>query len=286
MRFRTETEPVRAGLQITHDSHIFMAGSCFSDNISARLLAGGFNVCSNPSGTLYNPLSISSMIDDLLSEREFVVDDLVCSGGVFHSMNHHSSFSSVDPDEALRRINMAAKAGAGALRRSDVMILTFGTAWVYERNGRVVANCHKLPAGEFTRRRLGVDEAVAAIAGTILAVRNIVPDLGVILTVSPVRHVADGLHGNNLSKAVLHLACDEVVRSIPGTVYFPSFEMVNDDLRDYRFYDADMKHPSTVAVEYVYSRFKETFMSVETRERARAFESVSRREAHRQIVKT
>lgn len=284
MRFRTETEPLRTSMRITHDTPVFMAGSCFSDNISSRLVRGGFEVCANPSGTLYNPLSIEAMLNALVAERRFTEDGLVECDGVWHSMDHHSSFSSRRRSEVVSKINEACRDGARALRSAGIMILTFGTAWVYSRGGSVVANCHKLPAAEFVRRRIDVDEAAGAIGRSVTAARSVNAALPVVLTVSPVRHVADGLHGNSLSKATLLLACDMVCREFDDVIYFPSFEMLNDDLRDYRFYDADMKHPSPVAVDYVYERFTAAFMSDDTVRKARCAEAEWCRASHRTLV--
>lgn len=284
MRFRTETEPVRTSMRITYDTPVFMAGSCFSDNISARLVRGGFDVCANPSGTLYNPLSIEAMIHALVAERRVTEEELVECSGVWHSMDHHSSFSSRQRAAVVDKVNDAYSHGARALRGAGIMILTFGTAWIYTRAGRVVANCHKLPAVEFDRRRLDVDEAAGAIGRAVTAARSVNAALPVVLTVSPVRHVADGLHGNNLSKATLLLACDRVCRDFKDVIYFPSYEMLNDDLRDYRFYDADMKHPSPVAVDYIYERFSGTFMSDDTRRKALCAEAEWRRAAHRSLI--
>ncbi len=265
MEFRTVLVPQRSAFTVDHSRAGLIAGSCFSEHIAARLTAARFPVTANPTGILFNPASIAAMIRRLSDPVPYVLSDLRRGRGLWFSFDHHGSFSRPDPEEALSGINRALAAGAEAFSRADYAIFTFGTAWAYRSaaEGRIVANCHKCPVSEFIRSRLTVesivDEYSALVEGPLAGKQ-------VLLTVSPVRHVGDGLAGNAASKAVLRLAAETLVERYPARVfYFPSYEMLVDDLRDYRFYAADMVHPSEVAVEYVWQRFAEFAMEPATR---------------------
>lgn len=238
-------------------------GSCFAAHIGGWLRDGKMPVCVNPFGVLYNPASIAQALERLASGRPFGEDELFEHNGLWHSFRHHGDFSGPDRETTLANINHALTDGATALKGADYLILTLGTAWVYERQGRVVANCHKLPAREFTRRRLPVAEMVGMLAEQI----DRWPGKRVILTVSPVIHRGDGMVENQLSKSSLIVAAHELASRFPGRVhYFPAYEIVTGELRDYRFYAEDMCHPSPLAVEVVRERFAGTLLSPEARE--------------------
>lgn len=309
MDFRTVIKPAPATVRIDHSSGIVMLGSCFSDNIGRRLLDGLFDVDVNPMGTLYNPASIASALDDIMARREFAAADLFEHDGRWHSFAHHSRFSGTDPEKVLRGINSRLRTAHDNLRRAGVLIVTLGTAWIFtlRATGRVVSNCHKLPSAMFVRSRMSVDEIVAQWQPLLVRLREFNPSLQVIFTVSPIRHLADGAHGNQLSKATLLLAVDRLIEEsstvMPSEVvcpdgsvllidpvppmaveYFPAYEALMDDLRDYRFYAADMTHSSETAVDYVYSLFAESHMSEATRDLATACRKVTRRLAHRPMT--
>lgn len=217
-------------------------------------------VCVNPFGVLYNPASISQALERLASGRPFGEDELFENNGLWHSFGHHGDFSGQDRETTLAKINHALTDGAAALTKADYLMLTLGTAWVYEWQGKVVANCHKLPAREFTRRRLSVAEMVELLAEQI----DRWPKKRVFLTVSPVIHRGDGMVENQLSKSSLIVAVHELVSRFPGRVfYFPAYEIVTGELRDYRFYAEDMCHPSPLAVGVVRERFAEGLLSPE-----------------------
>ncbi len=237
---------------IRYSDHILMLGSCFADNIAAQMSEYYFQITANPFGTLYNPVSIANA---LALTR---VPDLVEWGGMFHSMYHHGAFSSPDCEQVRRSVEQSICRMQQAFAEASVVIITFGTAWVYERNGMVVANCHKLPASQFTRRRLSAEEIVTVWQPILAAC----PDKQFIFTVSPIRHIKDGLHQNQLSKATLLLAIDRLLDS--HTAYFPSYEIMLDELRDYRFYADDMFHPSPLAVRYIWQRFVDTYIEADT----------------------
>jgi hypothetical protein len=212
---------------------------------------------------LFNPFSIANALERLEETRAFAVCDIKAGRDAFFSFDAHSSLDGKTHTEIFGNLNRAVAQGSKALRESDWVILTFGTAWVYEKDGRVVANCHKQPASEFTRRRLSVAEIVERYEPLF---EGVLRDKRVILTVSPVRHVGDGLQENSVSKATLRLAVEELVAKLENAYYFPSYEILIDDLRDYRYYGEDLAHPSKMAVDYVWERFCEAMLSHEAQE--------------------
>lgn len=309
MDFRTAIKPAPATIRVDHSSGIMMLGSCFSDNIGRRLLDGLFDVDVNPMGTLYNPASIASALDDIMERREFAAADLFEHDGRWHSFAHHSRFSGTDPEKVLKGINSRLRTAHDNLRLGRVLIVTLGTAWIFSlrATGRVVSNCHKLPQAMFERSRMSVSDIVTLWQPLLSRLREFNPSLQVIFTVSPIRHLADGAHGNQLSKATLLLAVDALIEAAStvmpteavcpdGTIllidpvppmameYFPAYEALMDDLRDYRFYAADMTHPSETAADYVYSLFASSHMSEATRGLAAACRKVTRRLAHRPMT--
>ena len=255
MKWRTEIEIPKSRWQIEPDNRILLVGSCFTDSIGQKMQAHGLHAPTNPTGVLYNPLSIvQSLNGDMRVE-------LVEHDGLYHSMSHHSSFSGTDSEQVLRRCLQSQAELHQALAEADVVFVTFGTAYVYFRDGQVVANCHKLPESEFVRRRLSVQEILTAWRPLI----RTMPDKHWVFTVSPIRHQRDGMHQNQLSKATLLLAIEQLQQAFPEQVtYFPAYEIVLDELRDYRFYADDLVHPSAAAVDYIWQRLCDTFVSPET----------------------
>ena len=285
LKQRTPVEPLPMRPLLCHTSRVVMLGSCFAESVGEELRKRLFDVTVNPFGTLYNPASIARSIGRMLSGYHYEASDLYHDGTLWHSMDHHSRFSAPTQEEALERINSALDAGHEAALAADVAVITLGTSWVFAETStnQVVANCHKRPAADFTRRMLDARQEAGLLVWALrewLAVR---PDLKVILTVSPVRHLADGAHGNSVSKASLLLACDETAtRFDSGTVtYFPSYEIMIDDLRDYRYYASDMKHPSAEAVDYVYRVFAASFMDADTIAAAKTCERLTALASHR-----
>lgn len=260
MDFRIPVEIPPYPFRIGPSDRGLVVGSCFAAHIGGWLRGGKMPVCVNSFGVLYNPASISQALERLASGRPFGEDELFEHNGLWHSFGHHGDFSGQDRETTLAKINHALTDGAAALTKADYLMLTLGTAWVYERQGRVVANCHKLPAREFTRRRLSVAEMVGMLAEQI----DRWPRKKVILTVSPVIHRGDGLMENQLSKSSLIVAAHELVSRFPERVfYFPAYEIVTGELRDYRFYAEDMCHLSPLAVGVVRERFAQGLLSPE-----------------------
>lgn len=286
MRFRTEIQPI-TGLQgnITHDSHIWTIGSCFADNIGDRMLSEGFDIEVNPLGTLYNPLSILNSISNLVSRRIYTPADFFPHEGKYRSFDFHSIFSRATPEAAAEFVNCRLNELRNKFSQLSTIILTFGSARCFrlKTTGLAVANCHKQHPEIFRIEDLTVDICVEAISETLSLLRRVCPNLKqAILTVSPIRHKAYGLHADKISKATLLLACEKVRLANPDfIIYFPSYEIMMDDLRDYRFYAADMVHPSEVAVDYIYEIFSQSFFTTKTANEAACRLREFRRSLHR-----
>ena len=264
--FSTQIDIPHSTVEITYNDRILTLGSCFAENIGTKLQEACFLTFINPFGVMYNPMSVAQGIRYLLSEKEFTATDLFQSGSLWNSLAHSSTFSATTADEALQKINSRLQAARYFLHETNVMMITVGTAWVFElvENGKIVSNCHKLPASRFTRRRLSVDEIINEFTEVFGFLRNSYPGLKFIFTVSPIRHWKDGAHENTVSKSTLHLAVDALEKQFDFVHYFPAYEIMMDELRDYRFYASDMLHPSDVAVDYIWQRFGDTYFSSET----------------------
>ena len=243
--------------------NIFM-GSCFTENVGNRMAMLKYNVDINPFGILYNPISVASGLRILLQKKEFTTADLIERDGLWHSFYHHGRFSSHTKDEALANINSRIKSSSEFLKEADFLFITFGTAWVYKyrKTTQFVSNCHKIPAVEFDRVRLSVDEIVREYKALFKEIGKINPSLKIVFTVSPIRHWKDGAIENQRSKAVLILAIDELVRDFGNDfcACFPAYEIVMDELRDYRFYAEDMIHLTEFSVNHIWERFGESLI--------------------------
>lgn len=277
MKLQTEVEiePLKQKLNYRHSG--LVVGSCFAENIGERLLRAKMNVTVNPFGVLYNPASIAQCVERLHADEMFTAHELIEHGGLWHSPLHHGSFSAPTPEQTIENINTMLE----SVRKEsyDYIIITLGTAWVYRMGGCVVANCHKIPARRFERERL----SVAACIESVERVMECYPDSQIILTVSPVRHIKDGLAENSLSKATLRVAAGELEQLHSRATYFPSFEIQNDQLRDYRFYGEDMCHPSAVAVEYIWSQFVANFIDAESCELIKSASKIASAIQHRPL---
>ena len=258
-------------------------GSCFAENIGQKLINAGFKTCLNPFGVLFNPLSIEKAIRRLLANEPIREEELFNYGSLWNHFQFSNLHSGTDKAETLEMMNASLQKAFEFLKQTRVLVLTFGTAWIYEtrKEGEVVANCHKLPGDRFTRRRLSVVEIVETYSQLL----KILPeDIRIVLTVSPVRHWKDGAHENTLSKSTLHLAVEELINQFPARiVYFPAYELVIDELRDYRFYKEDMVHPSDQAIDFVWSAFKEWAFTSSTASIVREAELYRKMEQHRSI---
>ena len=260
MKLQTIVDIPASPWKVGYEDKILMLGSCFSDEIGEQMKQRYLHVTCNPFGTLYNPLSIAQAINYKSQITNYELP-LVEYDGLWHSMAHHGSFSRATKEEAEEAVTDSNETMQRALSEATVVIVTFGTAWVYEMNGEVVANCHKMPDSWFSRRRLSVEEIVA----TWKPILEQYQDKHWIFTVSPIRHIKDGLHENQLSKATLLMAVEAISHQHSAVSYFPSYEILLDELRDYRFYADDLVHPSSLAVKYIWERFVDTFCTPRTK---------------------
>lgn len=259
MEFRTVFTPRKSSFTLSPERPVLLMGSCFTDAIGARMRRGMWPASVNPCGTLFNPLSIARLVEMALGHTE---PELFEADGLWRSWDFPATFARGSRREALCVMQEALSELRQAVAASQAAIFTLGSALVYslESTGQPVANCHKMPAAMFRRGLRSVEELADVLRRCIAAMRRYNPGVHVILTVSPVRHVREGFHDNALSKASLLLACRELEGECD---YFPAFEILNDDLRDYRFYADDLVHPSAVAEDYIYSAFRRTYLSAE-----------------------
>ena len=265
MNLQTKITVAAPDFLIDYNSRLMMLGSCFAENMGSKFSYYKFDVDVNPCGIIYNQLYVANVLRLIVEGKQFEKSDLRQVGGKWVSLYHHGAFSSTDPDECLRRINDRLTKATGELRTLDLLVITWGTAWVYRytRENIVVSNCHKIPSQEFERSRLSVEDIVKEYLVLIGRLREINPGLRILFTVSPIRHWKDGAHGNQLSKATLLLAIDRLREELQHVYYFPAYEIVLDELRDYRFYADDMLHMSGFTVDYIWERFLYSFISPE-----------------------
>ena len=263
MKFRTEIKIEPLHTMIGYENRVLAVGSCFTEHISERLLRYKFRVTANPSGVVFNPMSIARQITFYKNHLQITADDLHHSGERWFSYMFHSDFSALTQADAVARINEALRRGAEAYDASDTLLLTLGTAWIYTLDGEVVANCHKQPASLFERKAMSVETIVAELSALF---ENIGSEKRIILTLSPVRHIGDGLSENSLSKATLRVAIDRLCKQYEQVEYFPAYEILMDDLRDYRFYASDLVHPSDQAIDYIWEHFRDAVLNKQARE--------------------
>lgn len=252
--------------QIDHQTPIIALGSCFAAHIGQRLLDRKFDIQLNPTGILYNPASLQQSFMRLQQGNPFTVDELFYANGLWHSFAHHGRFSHANRSQALAQMNAALASGHQQWQRAGVIIVTLGTAWAYRHKSKdiIVANNHKQPAADFERKLLSPIQIVAYLSAMIEATNQPAIAPHWLLTVSPVRHLKDGAIGNNRSKAHLLTAVHEVVARYDNVHYFPGYELLLDELRDYRFYDTDHVHPSAESIDHIWSRFSAALFSEET----------------------
>ncbi len=281
-------EPCKVG--ISYNDRIMMLGSCFSDNIGRQLADYGFDVCVNPFGTLYNPVSILRSVERLVSGKPFTAADCIQIGAGderWCSFSHHTSFARPGIEEFLENTNNALEAAREHFLKSNKIIITLGTAWCFRNlaSGQIVSNCLKRPAAEFVRERL----SVAEVTRTLREIASLC-NKQIIFTVSPIRHFKDGAHGNQISKSALLLGIESFLEGCPVDLsmdpyyvadYFPAYEIVMDELRDYRFYAEDMCHPSSQTVAYIRDRFLAWALSASEQPRLEENIRLHKRNSHR-----
>jgi len=281
MKWFTEVDAGRSPQMISYRDRVLFLGSCFADEISSRMERYGFEVLANPFGVLYNPLSISNSLIRLFDSTPIDEGDVVMDGSVYKSIYHSSDYASAEIHSLINYTTDSLINASEFLKKTDTISLTFGTSWVYRRKSdrRVVSNCHKQPGDSFERFSLTVDEIVAHIAPLIErgGTRRW------FLSVSPVRHFKDGAVENMLSKSRLLLAVNELTKSFENVVYFPSYEIVMDELRDYRFYGPDLVHLSAGAADYIWERFADFALNSESKELLRDYKRLYEMKSHRPL---
>ena len=263
MKFRTEIEIPQLGA-FGYEHRFMLMGSCFAQNMGGYFQRYGFAAEVNPFGIVYNPLSIAAAMERIMTGTPFTEAELFLHNGLWHSSMHHGSFSSANACESIEKINEKLLSAHAHLQQTDVLMLTFGSSWVYEREGCIVGNCYKLPAKAFTERRVTIEEIVKRYDALIEQLLAVNPHLNIMVTVSPVRYMGQGYLASHTNKAVLLLACEALQERHACVNYFPAYELIMDELRDYRFYTADMIHPSEQAIGYVWERLTESCLSKQT----------------------
>jgi hypothetical protein len=252
--------------KISYDQKIVLAGSCFAENIGVKMLRYKFDININPHGILYNPDSLAKAFyryinNDLMQENE-----LFFANDCWNSWEHHSRFSDPDKQKCLAEINNNITKAHQFLKETEWLFITFGSAYSYSLNSsdKTVGNCHKIPQKEFAKSLLSVESILKEYSSVIKELQNLNPKIKIVFTVSPVRYIRDGIVENNLSKSILINAVHEIIKQNSNTFYFPAYELVIDDLRDYRFYKQDLVHPNEQAIDYVFEKMKNVFFSDET----------------------
>ncbi|MBR9831978.1 GSCFA domain-containing protein [bacterium] len=281
--FRTILPHIESKVSIQHEDKIVLFGSCFSEHIAERLGLHKFQVLKNPFGILYHPAAIANAVHETITEKVYSIEDLTQHNELFHSWNHHSQFSGIDQDLVLDKINIEIKKAHVHLKKAKYLVVTFGSAWAYQLNSnhRLVANCHKYPNTQFQKRLTSVDAIVEQWNNLLISLNQFNSNLNIIFTISPVRHLRDGFRENQWSKSVLHIAVQQLQQQHHQLNYFPAYELIIDDLRDYRFFEQDMVHPNSLAIDYVWERFSSTYFNNTTKELNKQIIQFIRASSHR-----
>jgi hypothetical protein len=278
MNFRTELKIKPQQNKIDYTSKVLLIGSCFTQNIGDKLTYYKLNNLINPFGILFHPKAIENLIVASLENRFITEDDLVFHNERWHCFDVHSDFSGSDKNLMLANINSAIKQTKNYIETASHIVLTLGTAWVYRYNitNNLVANCHKIPQKEFQKNLLPIDEIVKSLSNIIVKIKAFNPKATIIFTVSPIRHLKDGFIENQLSKAHLLSAIHQI-----NAPYFPAYEILMDDLRDYRFYAKDMIHPNEIAIDYIWQKFMETWINPSENDTMEQINQIQKGLAHR-----
>ena len=283
MVFRTEVtvKPYPEGIDFR--SKIFMLGSCFSENIGNRLQGIKMNALVNPFGILYNPISQINALKMCLNRKEFAEKDFFFHNDQYNSFDLHSSLSDPNLEKALENVNEMCAKASEQLKNADWLVITLGTAWRYFhlKEERTVANCHKVAAKEFSKTLVEIEDVEKRFVSVIRQLRTVNPKVNILFTVSPVRHLKDGVVENQRSKGRLLELVGRLTNALDKTYYFPAYEIMMDDLRDYRFYAEDMVHPNKVAIDYIWNKFLSSITSPTTQKEIGMVEQISRGAGHR-----
>lgn len=266
MKFNLNYTPQKPGFEINHSQKLLLTGSCFSENIGEWLKKYKFNVLNNPSGILFNPLSIYVQLKNCIANSKINPSQIIERGGEHFSFLHHSSVKESSAKSLVNEINIANELAHDFIKTSDFLCITFGSAYYYEHKqlNTVVANCHKQAGTLFEKKLVTVEEIINCYSEILDELKTLNPKIKVLFTVSPVKYLKDGIIENNLSKSTLILSVQQLVKKYSNCFYFPAYELVTDDLRDYRFYKEDLAHPNEQAVQYVWDKFSQTYFSDKT----------------------
>lgn len=283
MNWTTPVEIPKSDIRIDWKSNVAFIGSCFAENISHKFTDLCFRTAVNPFGIVYNPLSVANMLKRIANKKLYTADEIFFDGENYHCWDFHGSFSSKDSNLCLQQMNGAVESEHAFLQKADVVFLTLGSAFCYflQESGTVVSNCHRQNANLFRRELVSVERIVFALESAVQSLQTLNPQVRIVLTVSPLRHFKDGAHGNQLSKATLLLSANSVANTFKNVEYFPSYEIAMDELRDYRFYAADMIHLSSTAEDYIFEKCGESYFSEETRRNLSRVESFLKLSNHR-----
>jgi len=279
-----DTFPIpKSNSPISYDSGILSLGSCFAEVMGSKLVARKFYALVNPFGTIFNPITLSKTLIHALENIPPSEEALISEADLILSFEHHSTVRAKTQKGIIELIQSKNQQLKSFLQNTSHLILTFGTAWVYEKKktGNIVANCHKQPANHFNKRLLTIQEMCQSLETSFSNIQSINPNIQVILTVSPVRHTKDGIPENQLSKSLLRVLCQELIHKFPNSMYFPAYEIMMDELRDYRFYKQDRIHPSEEAEDYIWSRWTESYISKSTRNKMAEIEKINLELTHK-----
>ncbi|MBW6501796.1 MAG: GSCFA domain-containing protein, partial [Bacteroidales bacterium] len=283
MELRTIVNTGPSSERIDYSTGVMLVGSCFATEIGMKMRSGRMPVMINPSGTVYNPVSVSKTLELAIENRKFQQEDLYDNDGTWLSFHHYTEFSAGSPERVLEKINRRTEEAHEFIRSAKFLFLTFGTARVYrwKPTGMIVSNCHKIPSASFDQELLSVNDIVSLWKNQLDTLHAFSPGLKVVFTVSPIRHWKDGAHGNQVSKSTLILAVEELLDYPAVYSYFPAYEIVMDDLRDYRFYAADMLHLSETAIDYVWNAFSGSFITREALDIRKEVDRITKAVGHR-----
>lgn len=275
--FRTELTIPLSPSKLNHNSKVLTIGSCFSQVIGEKLLQNKFDTVVNPFGTVFNPISIFRLLENSVSNKFTILDSFVENKGAWFNYQVHSDVYGITKDALNSKLEEKIKQVNEYILKADTLIITFGTAFVYKLkySNEIVANCHKQPAANFTKELLTVEEIVTSFTKFFNQLKIQNSKFKIILTLSPVRHTKDTLILNSVSKSILRTACHELSERFSEVIYFPSYEIMLDDLRDYRFYKEDMIHPTAVAEEYIWNKFSDAYFEEGTKQIIKEWSSVS-----------
>lgn len=267
---------------IDYQSNVLLLGSCFSENIGNQLNYFKFQSTQNPFGILFHPKAIENLITNTSNKKVYSSDDLIYQNEIWHSFDAHSSLSSASENELLNKLNVAISLTNKKIKEASHIVITLGTSWVYRyiETDTIVANCHKIPQKKFLKELLSVSEISESLARSISLIKSINSDAAVIFTISPVRHLKDGFIENTQSKSHLIAAIHTLVNE-QDVSYFPSYEIMMDELRDYRFYAEDMIHPNKTAINYIWRKFIDTWFSEETKSIMKEIDEIQKGLLHR-----